>query len=117
MATFNVTKIVDAIIGDLRGRQGIGDAIDAIEQDVLEELRTELKAVVRANVEGCLANCQDDEPIFVLVARDQTAPETVDDWIDRAAARGVASEKLADAKALASQMDDWQERHGSKVPD
>jgi hypothetical protein len=104
MATFNVTQIARAIVDHMDFGEHPRD-VEAI------------KRIIRANVDGCLANCQDDEPIFVLVARDQTAPETVDDWIDRAAARGVPSEKLAGAKAIASQMDDWQERHGAKVPD
>lgn len=34
--------------------------------------------------EGCLGRSQADEPVFVLVARDQIAASVVRDWAERA---------------------------------
>jgi hypothetical protein len=37
---------------------------------------------------GCMANALPDEMTFVLLARDEDAPETIRDWIKRRIARG-----------------------------
>lgn len=76
-----------------------------------------LKAQELANPNGCLNRSQDDEPVFVLVARDRLAPELVDAWADRAEAHGVTPAKVAEARELAVQMRVWQTQRGSKIPD
>jgi len=74
---------------------------------------------------GCLANSAGDEPVFILVARDRTAPALVRDWADRVE-RLITNEgemtldrrnKIALARRLASAMDDWQKANGRKIPD
>jgi len=69
------------------------------------------------NATSCLSRSQGDEPIFVLCARDEIAPFTVRDWVERAEMRGVNAEKIADAIRLAEQMEQWQRDHGKKLPD
>ena len=64
-----------------------------------------------------LKNTADDEPIFVLVARDQNGPQGVRDWIDRARELGVLRSKIEEAEECAKAMEFWQLDHGSKVPD
>ncbi len=59
----------------------------------------------------------EDEPIFVLVARDKLAPMIVRGWVYRAREAGVPDGKIAEALELAHSMEAWQRDHGSKVPD
>jgi hypothetical protein len=67
--------------------------------------------------QSCLNRSQPDEPVFVLAARDKCASLLVRIWCLVAALLGTPSKKIADARVLAEEMDDWQELHGSKVPD
>lgn len=60
---------------------------------------------------------QDDEPVFIVCARDVLAPHTVMDWADRAAKLGVNDEKVRAAIGLANEMIAWQRKHGMKLPD
>lgn len=76
----------------------------------------ELEAAARG--EGCLGRSQDDEPLFVLCARDRLAVDVVDYWIKLAEHAGVNDPKLNDARRLRSAMREWREAHdGGKVPD
>lgn len=88
----------------------------------------ELAAMARG--EGCLAKSADDEPIFILCARDVFAADTVRVWADSvegvAAMRGLddggltaeRKAKIAEARALAIQMERWRQAHGGgKIPD
>lgn len=43
----SATRIVDAILHNLSGRKGVGDELDAIEPDVMAELRADLVAKVQ----------------------------------------------------------------------
>lgn len=71
-----------------------------------------------AKGEGCLGRSQDDEPVFILVARDRLAAGCVRYWAARAFAQGVNAAKVDEANALADQMDAWREAHGGgKIPD
>lgn len=75
---------------------------------------------------GCLGRSQDDEPVFVLVARDQTSSGTVRDWARRflelrmslGTFDAAAKAKYDEALAAAERMADWRDAHGGgKVPD
>jgi len=66
---------------------------------------------------GCLSKVADDEPIFVLRAKDVLAISTVYTWILRARSASVSEEKLKKAKNLIHKMRDWQEKNGCKYPD
>lgn len=70
-----------------------------------------------ANPNGCLNRSQDDEPIFVLVARDALAPEVVRLWAEKAILLGTPAAKVDEALELVAQMEAWQAAHFSKVPD
>lgn len=71
-----------------------------------------------ANGEGCLGRSQDDEPVFVLCARDVLAIGAVQDWIRQAAHAGVNDAKIAGAMRDARQMNVWRKTHGGgRVPD
>jgi hypothetical protein len=68
--------------------------------------------------DSCLKKAADDEPIFVLRAKDKCAPGAVIDWINRATEAGcVNEEKIAEAYALVNAMKEWQRNNGCKVPD
>ena len=68
-----------------------------------------------ADGRGCLAKSQDEEPIFILCARDTFAAGMVREWADRvestAARIGELTKdriaKVADARRLALAMDNW----------
>lgn len=75
---------------------------------------------------GCFHNARDDEPIFVLRAKDIFAPVIVEEWANcvSEAVQGVATSeadasrrKVKYARALAHQMRAWQEMNSCKVPD
>lgn len=68
-------------------------------------------------VDGCFAKAADDEPLFVLRARDVIAPDVVRYWAHEARQYGVPAAKIAEAVALADRMLEWQKTRGSKVPD
>lgn len=102
MATFNATKIADAVLSSL----GL---------TVPPERRDQLAALVRREAGHCLANCADDEPIFVLVARDVTAPNVVRMWASDAEMENVPQEKVDGAREVALAMNKWKGR--KKRPD
>ena len=65
-----------------------------------------------------LKNTATYEPIFVLVARDVTAPARVRDWaVGAREIGGVPKAKIKGAMDCADSMEAWQRDHGSKVPD
>lgn len=78
--------------------------------------------------QGCLGKAADDEPVFVLRAKDKFAPQVVEFWatlVSGAVANIVPGTersnetraKVKEAKALAHQMRAWQEINGCKRPD
>lgn len=67
---------------------------------------------------GCLGKAADDEPVFVLRAKDLIAPMVVDKWAGVAKVWGTPNAKTEDAKAVARAMRDWQSIHPeTKTPD
>ncbi len=55
----------------------------------------------------CYANAADDEPMFVLLARDSKAPGAVRRWAKRAEREGGDPEKIAEARQCAKDMEAW----------
>jgi hypothetical protein len=68
-------------------------------------------------IDGCFAKAADDEPLFVLRATDEIAPQIVRWWAREAELAGTPREKVMEAHQLADAMLAWQESHGAKVPD
>lgn len=62
----------------------------------------------------CLAKLGPDEPFFVLRAQDKMAPFLVRQWVTRAERHAVNPEKIAEARAIATAMEQWP---GRRVPD
>jgi hypothetical protein len=68
--------------------------------------------------DGCLGNSADEEPVFVLCARDPGASEMVRLWAENAQHMGVPLEKVLEALEVVNAMDAWRAAHGGgKVPD
>jgi len=67
-----------------------------------------------ANANSCLNKAAEDEPLFVLRAQDESAPEVVRDWAAQAEAKGAPAEKVREALELADAMEAWPHR---KTPD
>ena len=70
-----------------------------------------------ARGEGPLGRSADEEPVFVLVARDVFAVAAVEDWIRSAAHAGVPDLKVHGARQVYAAMLAWRKAHGAKVPD
>jgi hypothetical protein len=67
-----------------------------------------------------LARSADDEPVFVLVARDACAPATIRAWVDKVlevSELTTSDPKIKEALDLANAMEDWQFRNTMKIPD
>lgn len=74
--------------------------------------------------DGCFAAAMDDEPMFVLLARDANAPAQVRQWADERefdirAGRKPASDmnKVVEARACADHMEAWREDNDGKWRD
>lgn len=66
---------------------------------------------------GCLGRSQDDEPIFVIAARDSTSVSAVRRWAWKAATKGAPAAKVGEALCCAAAMHKWQKQNGRKDPD
>lgn len=55
----------------------------------------------------CYANAGPDEPMFVLLARDERAPALVEAWADTSEKRGTDPAKVAEARKCAADMRAW----------
>jgi hypothetical protein len=71
--------------------------------------------------DGCFAKALDDEPMFVLLARDTGAPARVRDWaIQRKADISIGKRpesdmgQVNDAFATADRMEAWREENDGK---
>ena len=59
----------------------------------------------------------EDEPVFLLRAKDVVAPAAVQLWADRAEQAGASPNIVRAAREQAHRMILWQATHGSQVPD
>ena len=81
---------------------------------------------------SCFQAAADNEPLFILRAQDRLAPAIVRLWAemlevvysngsndqqDLQAMQDQQLTKLEETRALADQMEAWQMRNGSKIPD
>ena len=58
-----------------------------------------------------------DEPVFLLRAKDMNAPAVVRLWADIAASNGADANICNAALAHADKMEEWQSKHGNQIPD
>ena len=81
--------------------------------------RTKAKELAAlTNGVGVLAHSDEDEPLFILVARDIYASTAVRQWAQLMLRDHGGSPKTHGAFWLAAEMDAWREAHGGgKVPD
>lgn len=64
-----------------------------------------------ANPDSCLNKAADEEPVFVLRAKDAAAPNTIRCWAEERMERGLniaSDQKIVDALAIAERMEQWQ---------
>lgn len=79
-----------------------------------EEKMTKLEELEK----GTLSRATDDEPIFVLRAKDKLAARTILFWTDIATLAGVSFEKVNEARDFMRVMEKWAEENGgTKTPD
>ena len=69
------------------------------------------------DTDSVLKKVHPNEPIFVLRARDITAPAIVRVWCALAAQSGTNRDKIDEALKWADVMIEWQRLHGCKSPD
>lgn len=60
----------------------------------------------------CYTNAADDEPMFILLARDKHAPALVSLWATMRELDGESPEKVAEAVQCAKAMIDYQQANG-----
>jgi hypothetical protein len=67
---------------------------------------------------SCLNRAGDDEPLFVLRAKDVLAAQTIRLWATMAVGTNHNEEQIAEARMLAKQMEDWRQTQpiASAVP-
>lgn len=59
----------------------------------------------------------EDEPVFLLRGQDTVAPFIVTAWAMEALEAGAENDIVSAALRQASEMIDWQDKHGKKIPD
>lgn len=59
----------------------------------------------------------EDEPVFLLRAKDALAPEVVDFWAWRLEENGGDQVAIDAAREHANKMKEWQKQNESKLPD
>lgn len=62
--------------------------------------------------DSCLNRADDNEPLFVLRAKDELAVPTVFAWVREATTRGIHGDRLDEAQALAGKMVNWRIKNG-----
>jgi len=58
----------------------------------------------------CYANAEPDEPMFILLARDKSAPDVIDLWADIREEKdedGSETQKVINARDIANDMREW----------
>jgi hypothetical protein len=65
----------------------------------------------------CYANALPDEPMFILLARDDRAPQLVEEWATMSERRGTMTEKIAEARECAVAMRAWRSKYQSSKPE
>lgn len=60
---------------------------------------------------SCLNTAAEDEPLFVLRANDELAPEIIRVWITRSIIRSMHLRRLEEAELLAQKMEAWKLAH------
>lgn len=63
----------------------------------------------------CYAKAADDEPMFILLARDASAPALIEMWADMRERHGEEAGVVADAREVADQMRAWRDHNRSPV--
>jgi hypothetical protein len=95
--------------------------VAADHQEELPQLEANLSTLVtwledRYMTRGCVP-IPKDEPVFVLRAKDITAPQAVLYWADLAYSAGASAEMVKAAREHANMMVKWQLAHKPQVPD
>ncbi len=79
-------------------------------------MTTKLETMTAAATgEGCLGKSADDEPVFVLCARDPLASMTVRTWATGAIAAKLHIPKITSALEIANEMDAWRAARDKKA--
>lgn len=59
----------------------------------------------------------DDEPVFLLRAKDRTAPAAVEAWANLAEIAGARPNIVNAARKQANAMREWQSKNATQTPD
>jgi len=67
---------------------------------------------------SCLNRAEKDEPMFVLLARDKVAPETIRSWITHRLVSGknrMDDEKIIEAYKCLHEMEKWRRENDNET--
>jgi len=70
-----------------------------------------IKSQEIADPQSCLNRAADDEPVFVLRAKDPLAPTAIIEWAESASNQGLHADKIREALACADAMQQWREKN------
>ena len=100
------------------GLDALKEALTVYGLDITETQaeRVLLNAFSQAQTDP-FVRAADDEPLFVLRAKDRVAPAAVRDWAERARKVGAPEARWSEAMDCARRMEAWAKVHGSKDPD
>jgi hypothetical protein len=72
-----------------------------------------IKRLELTSPQSCLTRAEDDEPLFVLLARDRMAPKIIRQWVHerRAHVEDQDEAQLTEATNLALQREEWRKQH------
>jgi hypothetical protein len=70
-----------------------------------------------AHIQDLTGRIPEDEPVFLIRAQDIAGPAAVLCWANVAEKNGAGKGMVEAARAQAKEMWNWQQEHGSKVPD
>jgi len=74
-----------------------------------------IKSEELKNPKSCINQSQDDEMVFVLCARDPSAPAAVREWAKQYQQRGGRPEKVAEALQAATRMEEWRAARARRI--
>lgn len=99
----------------------LGESLDDVTSarlfERLSSLVFALAPLMSPVADGCNPIAE-DEPVFILRARDINAPATLEAWAKATYARGAGNPEMARlAMDQAERFREWQRMHGAKLPD
>lgn len=70
---------------------------------------------LQPGVVDCYAKAEPDEPMFILLARDASAPQLIEMWADLRERHDEEAAVVAEAREIAEQMRAWRDHNREPI--